>query len=160
MKMEGDRHPSSAWSLQLHPETGVQSRVGVGLDPVYGGTGMPEREESSENMRLLRAFAPLCRTALGVASGVVVGGLLFLTTLVLSIRGGFPQPNLGLLSQFFWGYSVSLGGAFVGLFWGFVLGFILGWGFALVRNVATWIWLTVIRSRAEMEQYSDFLDHL
>jgi hypothetical protein len=24
----------------------------------------------------------------------------------------------------------------------------------------TWIWLTVIRSKAEMEEYSDFLDHL
>lgn len=121
---------------------------------------MPEREESSENARLLRAFAPIHRTALGIAGGIVVGGLLFACTLVLAIRGGYPEPNLGLLSQFFWGYSVTFSGAFVGFLWGFVVGFLMGWGFALVRNAVTWIWLTVIRSRAEMEQYSDFLDHL
>ena len=42
----------------------------------------------------------------------------------------------------------------------FGVGFVLGYGFAFTRNAAVWLWLTVIRSRAEMDQYSDFLDHL
>jgi hypothetical protein len=97
---------------------------------------------------------------MGLAFGTVLGGLLGLATLILAMRGGFPEPNLNLLSQFFWGYSVSYRGAFVGFIWGMVVGYVMGWGFALVRNIVFWIWLTVIRSRAEMEEYSDFLDHL
>jgi hypothetical protein len=108
---------------------------------------------------LLRAFAPLHRTAMGIAWGVVGGGLLAVATLVLVLRGTDPL-SFGLLGQFFWGYSVAWRGVFIGLVWGFGVGFVLGYGFAFVRNAAVWIWLTVIRSRAEMEQYSDFLDHL
>ena len=94
-----------------------------------------------------------------MATGVVAGGLLATATLVLAI-GGKPTPNFDLLGQFFYGYSVSWRGVLVGLLWGFGVGFVLGYGFALVRNAAVWIWLTVIRSRAEMDQYSDFLDRL
>jgi hypothetical protein len=114
----------------------------------------------TEDSRLLLAFAPLNRSALGLASGVVLGGLLAAATMVLVIKGQYEEPSLGLLSQFFWGYSVSWRGILVGLLWGFGVGFLLGYGFALTRNAAFWGWLTVIRSRAEMEQYSDFLDHL
>lgn len=122
---------------------------------------MSSREEDSAAQRqLMRAFAPLHRTALGMASGLVLGGLLSAATLALVIHGGFPEPNLGLLAQFFWGYSVSWPGVLIGFLWGWAVGFVMGWGFALVRNVVVWIWLTSIRSRAEMEQYSDFLDHL
>jgi hypothetical protein len=87
--------------------------------------------------------------------------MLFVMTMALVIKGGYPVgPNLALLGQFFFGYTVTLPGAFVGLLWGFLTGFLLGYGFALVRNLAVWLWLVVIRSRAEMEQYGDFLDHL
>jgi hypothetical protein len=120
---------------------------------------LPRPENNSVPSPLLRAFAHLHCTALGIASAVVVGGLLFAATLVLLMRGN-PTPNFDLLDQFFWGFSVSWRGAFIGLFWGSGLGFVLGYGFALVRNAAMWLWLTVIRSRAEMDQYSDFLDHL
>jgi len=105
---------------------------------------------------LLRTLAPL---AMGVAWGVVCGGLLALATLVLVLRGP-DQLNLDLLNQFLWGYRVSVGGIFIGLIWGAGVGFALGYGFALAHNTAVWIWLTVVRSKAEMEQYSDFLDHL
>jgi len=123
------------------------------------GGGLPGLVKTTVPSPLLRAFAPLHRGALGIASGVVVGGLLATATLLLAIRGN-PTPNFDLLAQFFWGYSVSWRGVFVGLLWGFGVGFMLGYGFALIRNAAVWIWLTVIRSRAEMDQYSDFLDHL
>jgi hypothetical protein len=109
---------------------------------------------------LLLAFAPLHRAAMGVASGVVLGGLVFIVTVVDVIRGEAPVLNLWLLEQFFFGYRVTVPGALIGLLWGFGVGFVLGWSFALLRNAIVWIWLAVIRSRAEMEQYGDFLDHL
>jgi len=120
---------------------------------------LPEAGNNNAPSLLLRAFAPLHRTAMGVAWGLVGGGLLAVATLVLVVRGTDPL-SFGLLGQFFWGYSVSWRGVFIGLIWGFGVSFALGYGFALVRNAAVWLWLTVIRSRAEMDQYSDFLDHL
>jgi len=96
---------------------------------------------------------------MGVALAVVCGGLLALATLVLVVRGP-EELNLNLLNQFLWGYRVSVGGIFIGLVWGAGVGFALGYGFALAHNTAVWIWLTVVRSKAEIEQYSDFLDHL
>jgi len=113
-----------------------------------------------EQRALLRAFAPLHKTALGMALGLVLGGLLAAATLALVVQGGYPEPNLNLLTQFFVGYSITWRGVLVGFLWGFGVGFVMGWGFALARNVVTWVWLSVIRSRAEMDQYSDFLDHL
>jgi len=110
---------------------------------------------------LLRAFAPLHSFAMGIAAGVVVSALLAIITVVLLLRGTDDAITAGsLLGQFFWGYSVSLRGIFIGLAWGFALGFVMGYGFALLRNAAVWLWLTLIRSRAEMDQYSDFLDHI
>lgn len=109
---------------------------------------------------LMRAFAPLHRSAMGTAGGIVLGTIIFLATFVSMERDLHSSEHLGLLSQFFVGYSVSLKGAFIGLIWGFVTGYVLGWAFAFVRNVAVWIYLIAMRSRADVEQYSDFLDHM
>ena len=110
--------------------------------------------------RVLLAFAPIHRRALGLACGLVLGGLLSIATLVLVPRRHDRDFSLDLLGQFFKGYSVSWQGVFVGFLWGMAVGFIFGWSLALIRNAAVWIWLTVIRSRAEMSEYSDLLDHL
>ncbi len=116
-------------------------------------------KDTAAESPFLRAFAPVHRVAMGVAWGVVCGGLLAIATLVPVVKGK-DFLSFGLLAQFFWGYSVSWSGVLVGLLWGFGVGFALGFGFALIRNAAVWLWLTVIRSRAEMDQYSDLLDHL
>jgi len=122
---------------------------------------MADNEKLPIPTPVLRAFAPQHKSALGVACGVVLGGLVFLATGVLLLKGGeVVGPNLGLLSEFFLGYTVSWRGAIIGLLWGFGGGFLLGWGFALLRNLFIWIWLTLVRTRAEMEEYGDFLDHL
>ena len=126
---------------------------------VSGRSGSPTAKRNPAEIPLLRAFAPLHRTAMGVAWGVVMGGVLAVATMVPVIEGN-DFLSFGLLAQFFWGYSVSWRGVFVALLWGFGVGFALGYGFALIRNAAIWLWLTVIRSRAEMDQYSDLLDHL
>jgi hypothetical protein len=110
---------------------------------------------------VLLAFAPLHRLGMGVAGGVVVGGGLFLMTVALLLRGGFPiGPTLNLLGHFFPGFSVTWPGSLIGLGWGFFAGFLLGYGFALAHNIAVWLWLVVVKSRAEMDQYGDFLDHM
>ena len=128
------------------------------IQPLSYGPGASHADDTTPP-QLLRAVAPLHRSAMGLACAVVCGGLVALATLYLVLRG----PTLlefDLLSQFFWGYRVSVGGIFIGLLWGAGVGFVLGYGFALIRNAALWIWLTSVLSRAEMEQYSDFLDRM
>src|ERR1700752_3196103 len=110
---------------------------------------MPEIAQNVEEQRILLAFAPLRKAAFGTAAGTISGTVLFFATMVLVLRGN-PESSFGLLAQYFKGYSVTLPGAFIGLLWGFGLGFILGWAFALFRNFGFWLWLTVIRSEAEM----------
>lgn len=65
--------------------------------------------------------------AWGIAFGLVLGVGLFLATIFLVIKGG---PNVGqhlkLLSAFFPGYSVSLGGSVLGFIYAFVIGYALG----------------------------------
>ena len=148
--------------MELLPRTRVELRVRVRLGRTELDKLMVE-DESKEQLPspLLLAFAPMHRTAMGVAFGVAFGGLLFVMTMALVIKGGYPVgPNLALLGQFLFGYTVTFFGAFVGLLWGFGVGFLLGWGFAVVRNLVIWSWLVVIRSRAEMDEYGDFLDHM
>ena len=62
-----------------------------------------------------------------MAIGSLSAFALFTATIVLVIRGG---PNMGqhlnLLGVFLPGYSVSVGGAFIGFVYAFVLGYALG----------------------------------
>jgi hypothetical protein len=147
--------------MELLPKTRVELRIRVRIGRQALDDIMAEEPQEQLPSSILLAFAPIHRAAMGIAAGVVLGGLLFLMTLALVVKGGYPVgPTLALLGQYFYGYEVNFPGAFIGLLWGFTVGFVLGWGFALVRNIAVWIWLTVIRSEAEMDQYGDFLDHV
>ena len=106
------------------------------------------------------AFAPLHKRAFGTAIGLTLGLLLFLTTIIAVLHGAIPGENLWLLKQYFYGYSVTWAGAFIGLGWGMVTGFVAGWFFAFCRNfvlAASMFWL---RTRAELTQSRDFLDHI
>ncbi len=151
--------------MELLPKTRVELRVSVclgrsALDALMTDDEVKKTEEELPGPLLL-AFAPLHRLGMGVAGGVVLGGLIFLMTLFLVAKGGYPiGPTMALLGQFWLGYTVTFPGAFIGLFYGFGTGFVAGWGFAVIRNLAVWTWLTLIRSRAEMEEYGDFLDHM
>ncbi|MCL4244068.1 MAG: hypothetical protein KJ002_02905, partial [Candidatus Dadabacteria bacterium] len=72
--------------------------------------------------------------SMGLVFGILLGLLIFIATNWLLVKG--PQPNsagqyvvgphLGLLSQFFIGYSVSFLGSIVGFIYGFALGTIAG----------------------------------
>lgn len=106
------------------------------------------------------AFAPLHKAAFGTATGVA--GALFLAALtsmaILSPRArDFP---LGLVGQYFAGYSVTWGGVIVGAVWGFTVAFVAGWFVAFCRNLALAIVAFSYRTRAELSQTREFLDHI
>lgn len=63
--------------------------------------------------------------ALGLAGGIVWGLAIFLTTYWFLVLG-HGGTMLSKLSNVYLGYSVTWYGAFVGLVWGFVDGFIGG----------------------------------
>lgn len=74
----------------------------------------------------------LSAKGLGLALGILWGLTVFFTTLLIMWRGG--GGTLQKLSQVYFGYTVSLGGAFIGLIWGFVDGLILGVLLAVLYN--------------------------
>lgn len=114
---------------------------------------------STADRVIIEAFARLDRTALGVAVGTLAGLLVFLATIFLLIKGGeVVGPNLALLAQFFFGYTVSIPGAFVGLFYGFVFGFVVGWLIGLLRNSLVSAYLIALRTRANLTSSLDSID--
>lgn len=109
---------------------------------------------------IARAFAPVHKRAFGMAAGMVSGGLVFGVTAIYLLRHPQPGFNLGLLGEFLYGYTVSWQGALVGLAWGFVAGFVVGWFFAFCRNLFLATWLFVTRERAALAASRDFLDQI
>ena len=100
-----------------------------------------------------RAFA----VALGgvAATGVVV------STGLLVVRGGdVVGPNLGLLSQYLVGYTVSWPGALLGGAYAFGVGFLAGYVLAQARNRLVQGYLRHLWRRGERDEVADLLDHL
>ena len=106
------------------------------------------------------AFAPLHKRALGMAVGATAGLLVFVFTLFHLIVQPAEGPNVGLLAEYFYGYSVSIQGAVVGLLWGLFSGFVAGWFLAFTRNLAVATSIFISRTRAELQATRDFLDHI
>ncbi len=116
-----------------------------------------ELEPMSASARYL--FAPLDKRALGVAIGLVAG-LVVAGVTVLDLALGDPWPSLDLMREFFAGYSLSPLGAVVGAAWAFAVGFCAGWLLAFIRNLVLAVSLFLLRSRADLDSASDFLDHI
>ena len=107
-----------------------------------------------------RAFAPLHKRAFGMATGTAAALVVFLVTAIFLLRAPAPGFDLGLLAQYFTGYTVSWRGAFLGAAWGWFAGFVMGWFLAFSRNLLIAVLLLVVRTRAELHQTRDFLDHI
>ncbi|HEX7779305.1 MAG TPA: hypothetical protein VF424_08715 [Vicinamibacterales bacterium] len=116
-------------------------------------------DPDSVNRVLAQAFAPMHKRALGVAVGLTAGLLVFAVTVFHVIASPGDAP-LHLLSQYFYGYSETWRGAFIGAWWGFVAGFAAGWFLAFVRNFSLAVWMFIVRAKASLAQGSDFLDHI
>ena len=122
--------------------------------------GEPDRVEDELPKSAMLLFAPIDKRAFGVAIGTVAAlGLSAVTVAQLLIRPD-PAPDLSLIAQYFPGYTVSYGGALVGAAWGFAAGFCGGWFTAFVRNLVLALSLFFLRSKAELADSRDFLDHI
>jgi len=116
-------------------------------------------EPQVEPEPVILAFARLDRVALGAAVGVVLGGIIFVATLFLLLKGG-PRPGrtLSLLNQYYFGYSISYGGAVVGFVYGFLSGFVVGWLVASLRNLFLSIYLSFVRFDSDLASVSEVFE--
>jgi len=114
----------------------TESRVAPEADAGFGADEATEYDANVDEAELLyRATRRLSGKVLGTVLGLLSGLALFGATLILVIKGG---PNvgehLGLLRNFFPGYSVTVGGSIVGLVYGTVTGFLFGWFLGWIYN--------------------------
>ena len=99
---------------------------------------MPDLEDRRADVVLTR-LARFNATVQGLVSGLLLGGIIFVATNWLILKGGAPVgPHLALLSQFYIGYRVTFVGSLIGFGYGFVTGFIGGY---LVATLYNWFGL-------------------
>lgn len=84
---------------------------------------------------LLKAAIRMNMIVMGIAFGLLGGSMLWLSTVILLLRGGYDVGlHLSLLAVFLPGYSVTWSGAWIGLLWGFIFGGVSGvilyWSYA------------------------------
>ena len=116
--------------------------------------------ESTEQL-LQRAFARLDAVAFGVAVGALCGAALCAATMMLLVKGGeHVGQNLVVLCQYFPGYRVTWPGAFIGLGYGFLAGFVAGWLLAFVRNATLWLYLLTVKLKAASASFRGFFDNM
>jgi hypothetical protein len=120
----------------------------------------PEEIEATLPRAAMRLFAPLDKRAFGVAIGTAGGLSIFLVTALDLILVPDPSIDLSLLAQYFAGYTPTWPGAFIGAAWAFAVGFCAGWFTAFVRNLVLAVSLFFLRSKAELADSRDFLDHI
>ena len=123
---------------------------------------MPDEAESIPSLShsLVLAFAPLHKRAFGVAVGTACGLTIAVGTILFLAVGRPGEINLGLLNQYFWGYTATWPGVLVGFWWGFLAGFVAGWFLAFCRNTAIAISIFLVRTRSQLGNTRDFLDHI
>jgi hypothetical protein len=115
----------------------------------------PFRVSTSPQSPLPRAH----KSALGFAFGTIAGLGLFIITAIHVATNARGLP-LYLLNQYFSGYEVTWRGAFVGLAWGFGVGFVAGWLLGFVHNFTVSLWAFGVRMRHDLARTKNFLDHI
>jgi hypothetical protein len=84
---------------------------------------------------ILTRLARFNATVQGLVCGMMLGGVIFVATNWLILKGGEAVgPHLALLGQFFIGYRVTFGGSLIGFGYGFATGFIAGYLVATLYN--------------------------
>ncbi|HUL32201.1 MAG TPA: NAD(P)/FAD-dependent oxidoreductase [Thermodesulfobacteriota bacterium] len=116
-------------------------------------------EEAALDKLLPAIFSRMDQLGLATAIGSVCGLLTFLATIWLVMKGGAASPYLRLLDQYFFGFTVTVKGAFIGMAYSFSWGFLSGWLFAYLRNFSVAYYIYRIKRKAELLTFRDFLDH-
>ena len=107
------------------------------------------------------AFPKLDPLALGMSLGTVLGVGLMLATWILLLRGGDASgKTLTLLNQFYPGYTVTAVGSLLGLIYGLLTGFLMGCGYAFLRNAATALYLVSLYRSAQQSAMRQFFEHI
>jgi protoporphyrinogen oxidase len=141
------------WSVNTDQEYHEEIRDEVQLEPEIPLEAVKEA--------FARAFAKLDRVAFGLSTGAMAGLLLFLSTAFLVFKGGdVVGPNFQLLEQYFPWYSVTPTGSLLGLGYGFLTGFVGGWGFAFFRNLVVFLYTALIQRRAERLLLRNLLEYV
>jgi protoporphyrinogen oxidase len=122
------------------------------------------KAEPEEQAALRRVFGGLThrldQLGLATALGSVFGLLTFAATLWLILAGSQDRgPGLRLLGQYFWGYSITIKGAFIGMAYSFFWGFLFGWLIAYLRNFLIAFFIYLVKRKEELITFRDFLDH-
>ena len=145
----GEQH--NLWSVNTDQEYHEEVRGGVS----------PQDVVAVAQRALPGVFPKLDRLAFGLAVAIASGAALTLATLWMTLQGeGAGGPNLQLLSQYFPGYRVSVGGSLIGLVYALSTGFLMGWGFAFLRNAALFLGMAVVYRRAEHHLLRKLLEYL
>lgn len=85
-----------------------------------------------------RSLMRLNAAATAVGAGLLFGLLLFAVTIFLALRDGpAAGPHLGLLGQYFPGYSVTIVGSLVGFVYAAAVGGVAGYLLASITNRLT-----------------------
>jgi len=101
---------------------------------------IPKLMERSQDEKLMRSVIRLNGVILGLVAGIMVGLGIFVATNWLVLKGGSDVgAHLQLLSQYFFGYSVSFVVSFIGMIYGFISGYALGWFIAFIYNSVLWL---------------------
>jgi protoporphyrinogen oxidase len=109
---------------------------------------------------LERSFSRMDELGFATAVGSVFGMFIFLATIFIALRGeGVAASYLQLLENYYFGYSVTVKGAFIGLAYGFTWAFLFGWLFAYLRNFFFVLYIYRVKRRAELLTAMDFFNH-
>lgn len=117
------------------------------------------RKEAVLDKILPTVFSRIDPLGLATAIGSVLGLLIFFATTWLIITGGSASVYLQLLNQYFFGYTVTVKGALIGMAYGFSWGFLFGWLIAYLRNFFLAYYIYRVRTKVELLTFRDFLDH-
>jgi len=132
----------------------------VNTDPEYHEEVAVLEDVSDADRAVIKVFARIDKLGFATSSGIVSGLLVFLATLWLTFSGdGITTQALQLLNQYFIGYSVTFKGAFIGLGYTFLWGFLSGWLFAYLHNLFVAFYIYRVKRKLELLSFRDFLDH-
>lgn len=116
-------------------------------DHLYTSTLEPlQNSRVNEEEIIKNAVLRLNGKILGFVIGSIAALAIFVATNWLVLKGGdVVGPHMGLLGQFFWGYSVTFGGSLVGAAYAFLAGYLSG-------IFISWVYNGVLLLRSKSKQ--------